>query len=98
MNISRDEARDALSAIERAGAQVSEVRNYAYASPFLLLWGAIWAVANVIADVRPALAGRAWLVCLVLGFSATTALWCAWRCARRSATIRASTSARWHGA
>ena len=44
MNISRDDAAAALRNVERAQARSLEIRGYRIASPYLFLWGAIWAV------------------------------------------------------
>ena len=60
MTISRDEAREALSEIGRARGDIRRVHHYGDASPFLILWGAIW-LLNVLTDFRPELAGPAWL-------------------------------------
>jgi hypothetical protein len=67
MNVSRDEAAAALEHVEQADARVRTWRGYAWAAPYLITWGAIWLVANVVSDVRPPWGHVAWLVGVTLG-------------------------------
>ncbi|HYP78736.1 MAG TPA: hypothetical protein VEQ17_00490, partial [Steroidobacteraceae bacterium] len=60
MNISREEASAALDSIHEADRKVAQQRSYAYAAPFLILWGVVWALCNGISDVAPRWSGRAW--------------------------------------
>lgn len=71
MNISREEARDALDVVQRANAGVERYRNYAHASPFLIVWGVVWAGANIVTDLRPDMSSTAWLAGIVAGTIAT---------------------------
>ena len=71
MNITRDEAAAALGEVDAAGHRVRTIRIYAYAAPFLILWGAIWLVANVVSDLAPRWGGRIWIAGTVLGFALT---------------------------
>lgn len=70
MNISRDEAHQALAEIGRARGDIRRLHHYSDASPFLILWGAIW-LLNVLTDFRPDLSGPAWLAGIAVGTVAT---------------------------
>jgi hypothetical protein len=61
MNVSRDEAVEALDVIARSRDQMLTLRRYARFAPFLLIWGAVWMVANGVTDFAPAWSGPAWL-------------------------------------
>jgi len=71
MNVSREEAAAALDTIDAAGARLKTVRFYAEFSPFLLLWGVIWLVANVVSELWPAHGGTAWLTGISFGLAFT---------------------------
>ena len=71
MNMSPEEAKAQLDTIDMAGARVKTVRFYAEFAPFLLLWGVIWMVANVVSELRPAYGNGVWSVGVVLGFAMT---------------------------
>lgn len=74
MTLSRQDASAALEDIAHADRRVREYKGYRDASPFLLLWGAIWLVANAVTGFAPAYAERTWLAGVVVGTLATTAL------------------------
>jgi len=74
MNISREEASAALDSIHEADRKVAQHRNYAYAAPFLILWGVVWMLCNGISDLAPRWSGRAWLVGTVVGAAITVYL------------------------
>ncbi len=40
MNVSKNEAAEALAVIARSGDQMQTLRRYAHLAPFLLVWGA----------------------------------------------------------
>jgi hypothetical protein len=67
MNISQQEASEALSAIHSADQRVLQVRSYRYAAPFLILWGVIWAIANTASDISNIAGSRAWIIGSVVG-------------------------------
>lgn len=71
MNISRDEAQQALDEIGQAHGRIRRVHHYGDASPFLILWGVIW-LLNVLTYFRPDLSGPAWLGGIAVGTVATT--------------------------
>jgi hypothetical protein len=67
MNVSKNEAADALDVIAHAKARMLTLGRYARLAPFLLTWGVIWIAANVITDLAPEWSNRAWIVGTVLG-------------------------------
>jgi hypothetical protein len=60
--LSPHDASSALDAIESADRRVREFKGYRSASPYLLLWGMVWLLANAITDLWPPHGGIAWLV------------------------------------
>jgi hypothetical protein len=72
MTLSAQEASGALAAIDAADRRVRQVAWYRQTSPFLILWGLIWLVANAVTGLWPRFAGLAWLIGVVggVGFSA----------------------------
>jgi hypothetical protein len=67
MNVSKNEAVEALELIARTGDQMQTLRRYARLAPFLLVWGSVWAGANVITDFMPAWSSRAWVIGSAIG-------------------------------
>ena len=67
MNVSKHEAVEALQLIARTGDQMQTLRRYARLAPFLLVWGTVWAGANVITDFVPPWSGRAWVIGSAIG-------------------------------
>lgn len=67
MTLSREEAAAALDTIHLTGARVNTARSYSQFSPFLITWGIIWLVANVVSDQWPMQGGNAWLVGILIG-------------------------------
>jgi hypothetical protein len=82
MNISRDDAAEALSSVELADHQINTHRIYQDAAPFLMLWGAVWFVANLATELSPTNGSAAWMVGTVAG-SIATALLIIWQARRR---------------
>ena len=74
MQISRDEATQALSDISDARARVEKLHDYSDAAPFLILWGLIWLVANSTTQFTQALGDTAWLAGILLGTTLTIVL------------------------
>jgi hypothetical protein len=77
MDIKKDEAALSLAAIDAAGARSTQLQRYRRFAPFLILWGAIWLLANSVSDLAPAQSGTIWLVLTLLG--STASCWLAWR-------------------
>jgi hypothetical protein len=71
MNIEQNEAALALATIDAARARSSQLQRYRRFAPYLILWGAIWLVANTVSDLAPAKSGTAWLVLSLLGAAAS---------------------------
>jgi hypothetical protein len=67
MNISREDAARALASVEIADRRMDTLRAYGDAAPFLLLWGAIWFIANVTTDFWPRQLTSVWLLATVIG-------------------------------
>lgn len=67
MNVSRDEAEHALADIAAAGDRSARLQAYRRIAPYLILWGGIWLVANLVTDLCPVWSNAAWLTLDVLG-------------------------------
>jgi hypothetical protein len=67
MNISRREAVEALASAEQTDRRVETVRSYSDAAPYLLLWGAVWFMANVASEFFRSKAHTIWLIATVAG-------------------------------
>lgn len=74
MNVTRDEAAAALDHVERAGQRVRSWRGYGEAADYLVLWGSVWLVCNVVSDWRPHWSGAAWLAGVGVGTVITAVL------------------------
>ncbi len=74
MNISRDDARMAIDSIAATEQRVFEHHAYRNASPFLLLWGAIWFGANSVVHFTPQQGGLAWMIGVGVGLIGTILL------------------------
>ena len=71
MTITRSDAATALQDADSASRHSLALFQYGLASPFLLLWGALWIVAGVVAALSPDNAGIGWLVVDVAGLAGT---------------------------
>jgi hypothetical protein len=67
MEIKKSEATVALMAIDAAGARSTQLQRYRRFAPFLILWGAIWLLANSVSELAPSHSGAAWLSLSLLG-------------------------------
>lgn len=67
MSLSREDAEKALAEIGAAETKIGRVHGYADAAPFFILWGAIWAFANLATELRPAWGNWAWLAGIAIG-------------------------------
>ena len=54
MSVTKDDARSALLDIETAERRSQTLFRYGLASPYLLLWGALWIVAGAVGALSPA--------------------------------------------
>ena len=71
MTVTRDEAASRLHDIDTARRHSRTLFQYGLASPYLLLWGALWIVAGVIGAFSPNDAGIGWLIVDIIGFVGT---------------------------
>lgn len=69
MSLNRDEAENSLRDIHRATRRSFEAYGYKSAAPFLILWGALWAIGYGITDLWPEKAGWGWLAVVTFGFT-----------------------------
>lgn len=68
MNLSRQDASDALEQIEAADRRARQQIGYREASSFLILWGVVWLLANAATDLLPQACARlAWPVGTLAG-------------------------------
>jgi hypothetical protein len=74
MQISRDEAAQALSDINDARSRLEKLHDYSDSSPFLILWGLVWLAANSTTQFAPALADMAWMAGILIGTTLTIVL------------------------
>jgi hypothetical protein len=77
MEINKTEAALTLAAIDAAGARSTQLQCYRRFAPFMILWGAIWLLANSVSDLAPEQSGTVWLALTLLG--ATASWWIGWR-------------------
>jgi len=72
MSISRTEAAEALSEIERTAGRSQELRGYRIGGPILMLWGVIWIVGYVAMGLLPPQQwGWVWLPLDLIGLAGT---------------------------
>ena len=71
MTITKDDATQALSEIDAAQGRVWQAKAYGRASPFLIIWGAVWMVADGLNQFEPGW-GLTWPACIGLGVIAST--------------------------
>ena len=74
MNVTRDEAEQALKDIGKAASKVVELKGYHHGAPHFLVWGLVWLVANTITQFWPQYAGTAWMTCLAVGMVSSTVI------------------------
>jgi hypothetical protein len=77
MKIDKSEAALTLAAIDAAGARSTQLQRYRRFAPYLILWGAIWLLANGVSDLAPAQSSLVWLALVLLGAGASC--WLGWR-------------------
>ncbi|HEX8668278.1 MAG TPA: hypothetical protein VF727_07900 [Allosphingosinicella sp.] len=92
MPISQAEAASALRDIDETTARTMEMRAYREASPYLLLWGLVWAAGYGLMGLLPADQwGLLWLPLDLAGVAASVAIGC--RARRRAASRGAAARA-----
>ena len=90
MSVSKDEASSALHDIEAAEHRSRTLFSYSLASPYLLMWGALWLIAGTVGAVSPAHTGIGWSAVDMVGLVGNAGLMIrqAWRCGERSERVR----------
>lgn len=73
MNVTRDEAVEALGEIRRAGKRMEQLKTYSRFAPHFMIWGAVWLVAYSATDLWPGYSIWAWSICLTVGAGASFA-------------------------
>ena len=74
MSMSKDDAQSALHDIESVERRSRTMFGYGLASPFLLLWGALWIVAGAVGALSPANTGIGWIAVDIVGLAGTAYL------------------------
>ena len=74
MTVTRNDAATALHDVELASRHSLALFQYGLASPFLLLWGALWIVAGAVAALSPDNVRIGWLVVDIVGIAGTGVL------------------------
>ncbi len=86
MTLTESEAAAALASIEAAETRSSQLERYRRASPYLLLWGAIWLAGFTADDLLPAYARQIWRGLILFGLAAQ--LWLAFTRTRTHSAAR----------
>jgi hypothetical protein len=74
MNVTRDEAAQALDDISKAGDRVVRLKGYHHGAPHFILWGLVWLFANTVTQFWPEYARYAWPGAILFGVVASTAI------------------------
>jgi hypothetical protein len=74
MNVSREEAAQALSDINRASDRVVKRAGYHHGAPFFILWGLVWLGANSASHFWPELRNTVWAVGVLSGTAVSIVL------------------------
>ena len=74
MTVTRNDAATALQDVDSASRHSLALFQYGLASPFLLLWGALWIVAGAVAALSPDNVRIGWLVVDIVGIAGTGVL------------------------
>jgi hypothetical protein len=71
MPLSPDQASEALRDIAAVERRSARAYGYQRASPYLILWGVLWAVGYGLTAVAPQRANPVWITTLAIGLAAT---------------------------
>lgn len=74
MNVTREEAAQALTDIDRASDRIVQMKGYHHGAPFFILWGLVWLFANTLSQFQPDLRGLAWMIGIPTGVVISTIL------------------------
>lgn len=68
MNVTRDEAAQALADIDRASERISNLKGYHHGAPFFIVWGFVWLIANSVSQFWPEHQKFVWPGSVAAGF------------------------------
>jgi len=88
MEISPQQASEALKDINTVGQRTRDVAAYRTAAPILILWGVVWTVCFGVTHFSPHAAALAWLIGDVVGIAGTAVL--GWILPRRGPVLSES--------
>jgi hypothetical protein len=71
MTVSHKDASEALDVIASADQKVRQYKGYRGGSPYLILWGVIWFVANAVTGLAPEYGGETWTAGTLIGSAVT---------------------------
>jgi len=71
MNVTREEAAQALTDISRANDRISQMKGYHHGAPYFVIWGLVWLAANTGTHFAPEQQKFIWPAALGLGFIAS---------------------------
>jgi hypothetical protein len=74
MNVSRDEAAQALDEIGKARGRIVRLKGYHHGAPYFIVWGLIWLIANTVTQFWREQAGLVWPIGIGVGFLTSTAI------------------------
>ena len=74
MNVSREEAAQALKDIDRASDRIVQLKGYHHGAPFFILWGLVWLFANTLSQFQPELRNWAWGIGIATGVVLSTVI------------------------
>jgi hypothetical protein len=72
MNVTRDEAAQALKDIDKASDKIVQLKGYHHGAPYFMVWGFVWIIANTVTQFWPQYANIAWMTCLGAGMVTST--------------------------
>jgi hypothetical protein len=72
MNVTRDEAAQALAEAGEAGDKVVRLKGYHHGAPHFMIWGVVWLVANSVTQFWPDLVNWAWVISIASGAALST--------------------------
>jgi hypothetical protein len=73
MSITKDDASHALGEIDAAAGRATQFKTYARIAPFLMIWGAVWMVCDLLTQFAPQW-GLVWPIGVCAGTLASIAL------------------------
>jgi hypothetical protein len=74
MSVTPEAAASALAEASEARRRVGRLQGYRGIAPHVIVWGAIWIVANTVNDLLPGHEGPVWLALVVPGIAASMVL------------------------